>query len=83
MYANLSEDENALLTHISRWGSDGYPIRRLAGNTQSACLPSPKWIWEYRSINGPPVVFKTKRAAVASFEAYYQVLIDRAAGRTI
>ena len=74
MYANLTEDENALMTHISRWGSDGYPIRRLA--------PA-KYIWEYRGIKGPPVVFGTKRAAVASFEAYHQVLIDRAAGRMV
>ena len=70
-YANLTEDENALLTHISRWGSDGYPLNHLKRG----------WTWDYRGIKGPPVVFKTKRAAVASFEAYHQVLIDRAVGR--
>ena len=35
----------------------------------------------YRSISGPPLLFKTKREAVASFEAFHQVLIDALAGR--
>ena len=44
MYANLTEDENALLTHISRWGSDGYPLNHLKRG----------WTWDYRGIKGPP-----------------------------
>ena len=71
MYANLSEDENALLTHVSMWGSDGYPVRKLGHG----------WTWSFRGIKGPPVITKTKRAAVKSFVAYYAILLDRAAGR--
>lgn len=71
MYATLTEDENALLTHVSMWGSDGYPVHKLGRG----------WTWEYRGIKGPPVVFKTKRAAVESFERYHECLIDKAAGR--
>lgn len=67
----LTDDERALIAHISRWGSDGYPLeRRLRG-----------WSWSYRSINGPPVVFKTKREAIASFEAFHAILLDALAGR--
>ncbi len=65
----LSEDETALLNHWSRWGSDGYPVRKLK---KSHC-----WIWgPWRSVNGPPTTFKTKREAVASFEAFIDVLIE-------
>lgn len=72
MYANLSEDENALLAHISMWGSDGYPVRKRGRG----------WVWgEWRSIQGPRYTYKTKREAVAAFEAYYDILLDRAAGR--
>jgi hypothetical protein len=67
----LTQDERDLLTHISMWGSAGYPVKKLGT----------KWTWSYRSINGPPVLFKTKREAVASFEAFHQVLIDAFAGR--
>ena len=68
----LTEDERALLTHISRWGSDGYPVRRVGRG----------WMWgEWRSIKGPPVIFRTKREAVASFEAFESILIDAYAGR--
>lgn len=67
----LTTDERNLLAHISMWGSDGYPVRKLGA----------KWTWSYRSISGPPVLFKTKREAVASFEAFHQVLIDALAGR--
>ena len=69
----ISEDELALVRHISRWGSDGYPIHKY----KSGC-----WSWgPWRSVNGPPIVFKTKREAVASFEAFENVLIDALAGR--
>lgn len=68
--ANLSEDEDSLLTHVTMWGSDGYPIRKLGH----------RWTWNYRSLS-TPMIYKTKREAVASFEAYEMILIDRAAGR--
>lgn len=67
----LTDDERDLLMHLGHWGSDGYPIQKLWRG----------WSWSYRSIKGPPVVFKTKRAAVASFEAFERVLIDAKAGR--
>ena len=68
----ISEDERALLTHISMWGSDGYPIRKLGR----------KWAWgPFRSVEGPPVLYRTKREAVASFEAFHRVLLDAVAGR--
>ena len=68
----LTDDEKQLLGHVTRWGSDGYPIRKY----------SKGWMWgPFLSIQGPPVVFKTKREAIASFEAFEQVLIDAKAGR--
>jgi hypothetical protein len=68
----ITEDETALLNHITRWGSDGYPVRKLGRG----------WTWgPWLSVNGPPTVFKTKREAVASLEAFEQVLIDAKAGR--
>ncbi len=63
----ISEDERALLKHLHHWGSDGYPIHKLGRG----------WTWgPWRSIKGPPVIFKTKKEAVASFEAYENILID-------
>ena len=67
----LTDDERSLLTHVTMFGSDGYPIKKTGRG----------WTWSYRSIAGPPVVFKTRRAAVASFEAFEAALIDRKAGR--
>jgi hypothetical protein len=70
---DLTDDENALLVHISRFGSDGYPIQKLGRG----------WAWSYRGIKGPPVIFKTKREAIASFEAYEAILCDKKAGRIL
>ncbi len=68
----LTEDERALLTHLSRFGSDGYPVRKLGR----------EWTWgPWRSVSGPPTLFKTKREAVASFERFYDILVDASAGR--
>jgi len=71
MARGLTDDERSLLTHVTMWGSDGYPIQKLRRG----------WTWSYRGIAGPPVVFKTKREAVASFEAFESILIDATAGR--
>ena len=69
----LSEDEWALLNHCGRWGSDGYPVARVGSH---------HWTWgPWRSINGPPVVFKTKRLAVASFESCLGIPVGKKAGR--
>jgi hypothetical protein len=69
----LSDDEQALLQHIMRWGSDGYPVKKVGSH---------HWAWgPWRGINGPPVVFPRRRDAVASFEAYIDILCDKKAGR--
>ncbi len=69
----LTDDERNLINHVTRWGSDGYPIHR---------YKSGKWAWgPWRSVNGPPVCFRTKRDATASFEAFHEVLLDALAGR--
>lgn len=51
---------------------EAYPIRKVGRG----------WIVdEMRGIKGPPTVYKTKRAAMAQFEAYLDVLRDKLAGR--
>jgi len=69
----VTEDERALLNHVIRWGSDGYPVSKVG---------SRHWSWgPWRSVNGPPCVFPTKREAVASFERFLDILRDALAGR--
>jgi len=71
-HAALSTGENDILRHWSRWGSDGYPIRKMGRH----------WHWvESFGVKGAPVVYKTKRQAVAAFERYVAILIERSAGR--
>lgn len=66
MARGLTEDERALMQHVSRWGSDGYPVQKCG---------SRHWSWgEFLSVKGPPVVFKTSAYAVAS-------AVSRAHGR--
>lgn len=68
----ISEDEIALLQHVTMFGSDGYPVKKLGRG----------WTWgPWRGINGPPTVFKLKRDAVASFERFLDVLLEAKAGR--
>lgn len=72
MYATLSKGENEWLTHMSRWGSDGYPVRKTGS----------RWVFErFYGVGGTPVVYKTKKAATAACEAFYEILRDKAAGR--
>lgn len=67
-----TEDERWLLNHVTMFGSDGYPIRKL----------DRKWTWgPVRSVPGPPACWKTKREVVASFEAFLGVLRDALAGK--
>lgn len=64
----LSENERSVVSHIAMWGSDGYPVHKLGKG----------WVWgPFFGINGPPVIFKTKREAVASFEAFHDLLLLR------
>jgi hypothetical protein len=59
--APLSDDEAALLYHVGRYGSDGYPIERVGR----------RWHWRaWRGVRGAPVVYKTKRSATAAFEGW-------------
>ncbi len=68
----ISDNERELLAHISRWGSDGYPVVR-AGK---------RWIWhEFYGVKGAPTVYRTKKEAVAAFEVFHQILLDALAGR--
>lgn len=72
MPRGLTEDERSLVDHVTRWGSDGYPIMRITRG----------WSWgDWRSVQGPPTVFPTKREAVESFERYHEILLDALAGR--
>ncbi len=68
----LSEDEKYLINHIGMWGSSGYPINKVGRG----------WIWSpVKSVKGSPIKFKTKKEAVDSFEAYFEMLLDANAGR--
>lgn len=59
----LSADEQTLMVDLRHWGADAYPIDKVGS----------RWTWSFRSICSPQV-FRTKREAVASFEAYREVL---------
>lgn len=66
----LSRDERELLAHITMFGSDGYPVAKLGR----------RWIVaDAFGVKGPPTVFRTKREAVASFEAWYALARERMA----
>lgn len=70
----LNPDERFMLTHITRWGSDGYGAF-VTGNDRA-------WVWAgHGSVKGPNKVFRTKREAVASFEAFIDHMTDKSAGR--
>ncbi len=64
----LTNDEAGLIQHVERWGSDGYPIFRLGRKWQ---------IGTFRTWNGFPVPFKTKKSAVAQFEAWLDLAYER------
>lgn len=72
MSRGITEDERALLAHVTRWGSDGYPITRRGRSW---------YIDSFRSVRGFPTSFKTKREATAQFEKFLDILIDATAGR--
>ncbi len=68
----ITGGERELLAHISRWGSDGYPVAK-AGR---------RWIWyEFYGVKGSPIVYRTKKDAVAAFETFHGILLDALAGR--
>jgi len=73
LFRGITKNENDLLGHISRWGADAYPIKKVGNG---------KWIWfEFFGVKGAPTVYKTKREAVTAFEDFHQILLDAYAGR--
>jgi len=70
--STISAAELDYLLHIRRWGSAGYPVRKLGRH----------WFHERMfGAGGCPTPFKTKREAVAHVELYLSILRDKAAGR--
>lgn len=70
---NRTEAERHFHNHISMWGSAGYPVRKLRNG---------KWLFEKMyGAGGTPIVYATKREAVAAVEACIEILCDKAAGR--
>ena len=68
----MTENESFTLTHWSRFGSDGYPIHKRGSRW---------WVDGIRGCGACPSGFRTKREAVAQWERYIDVLIDKSAGR--
>jgi len=60
----ITPDERDLVRHVIRWGSDGYPVKK----------SGKKWWYEYRDVIKSGELFKTRREAVAAFEAYIDIL---------
>lgn len=70
--STISAEELDLLNHISRWGSDGYPIFKRGRKW---------WVDPFFGTGGFPTGYRTKRDAIAQFESYVSILLDKAAGR--
>lgn len=71
MPRTITTGEQRLMTHVTMFGSKGYPVHKLGRG----------WTWGCHDVPGPPKVFRTKREAVASFEAFWRVLVNAKAGR--
>ena len=70
----LTEDQAFILTHVDRWGSDGYPVHRLGRG----------WTWgPICGVRGLPHPVRTKREAVRLFELYLEILRDKLAGKIL
>lgn len=66
--APLTDDEAALVYHVQRFGSAGYPVERRGRG----------WVVrDWRSVKGAPKVYRTKREAVGAFEAWFGLALDR------
>lgn len=69
---NLTQAESDFHSHMTRWGSDGYPAQKRGR----------KWFWvECHGVSGSPTAYQTKREAVVEIEAYLAMLDDKLAGR--
>lgn len=64
----INDSEAALLSHVTRWGADGYPIVKRGRS----------WWWdEAYGVKGSPTPYKTKAAAVAAFEVWHDLARER------
>lgn len=60
----LTDNERQLMAHVMRWGSAGYPVQRIGS----------RWFWhDAFGVKGSPVAYRTKKAAVAAFDAWYDL----------
>ena len=67
-----TEDEDFIVDHWSMWGLAGYPIAKRGS----------RWFVDgMRGIGAVPKAFRTKREAIAQWDAYIGVLIERGKSR--
>lgn len=75
---NLTEGENLFIQHMTRYGTDGYPVYRMG----SRAAQRRKWQFQRAyGVGGTPVVYPTKELAIAAVDAYLDILRDKIAGR--
>jgi hypothetical protein len=68
----ITDGEKQWLSHMMRWGSDGYPVSKSGKG----------WIWrEAFGVGGSPIIYKTKKAAMAACALCEDLLIAKKAGR--
>ena len=70
--ARLTDGEHAWLKHMQRFGSAGYPVKRMGRKW---------WVDQAFGAGGCPSPFKTKTEAIGFCDRYLQVLLDKLAGR--
>lgn len=72
MASTMTKPEQDFMRHMSMHGSAGYPVQKIGRG----------WHWmDFWGVKGAPVVYKTKREAVAAVKRYIDILTDKAAGR--
>ena len=62
-FRTLSEDERALLVHVSMYGIEGYPVSKVGR----------RWHYQFRTVASPRLC-KTKRETTASLERFLDLL---------
>ncbi len=71
--STLTDQEYHFLTHVQRWGSDGYPIARFGSRW--------RWVDSYGIRPEGNHIFATKRDAMNAIESFLDHLRDKHAGR--
>jgi hypothetical protein len=66
----LTDDEAALVYAVQRCGSAAYPIAKVGKKNHWAIGP-------FRSWQGFPILYKTKRAATEQFERWHSLALER------